>query len=89
VKRFLGVLALALLLVLGYAFYQRHQQSRSRVDTSAEDGLAILCGAYDDARAHAQVETLSEVSRGLHRAADSVCIVFATQSLREAESKEK
>ena len=88
-RRFLGILALALLLVLGYAFYQRQQQSRSQVDTSAEDGLAILCGAYDDARAHAQVETLAEISRDLHRAADSVCMVFATKSLRDTEPEVK
>ena len=75
-----------MVLVLGYALFQRYRLLQSP-ETSAEDGLAILCGAYDNARAHAEVETLEQVSRDLHRAADSVCTAFSTHARRRPEQK--
>lgn len=87
-RRFLSVLAVSLLLVLAYAFFQR-QRARPRVGTTAEDELALVCAAYDEARTWAQVDALPEPSRVLHQAADSLCAALATKVLRDSEQEVK
>jgi hypothetical protein len=89
-KRFLASLAAALLLVLGYAMFQRNQQrSPTTPDTAAEDGLALVCAAYDHTRTTPEAEPLAEDIQRLHQAADSLCGVFAAKMLRDAEPEVK
>ena len=85
-KRFLLTLAFALLLVLGYAAFQRYQQRPPTLpDTAEEDRVAILCSAFDDARARADVDVLAEDVTALHQAADSICAAFSEAMLQDAE----
>ena len=85
-KRFLLTIAFALLLVLGYALVQRYQQRPTALpDTAEEDRVAILCSAYDGARAGQLLGTVTDRSEALHQAADSIYAAFSEEMLRDAE----
>lgn len=86
-RRFLGVLVISLVLVLAYAFFQRQRQAGPPVNAVAEARMALVCAAYYDARAHAQLDTSDAYRRRIRREADSLCTAFAAGPARGPEGK--